>query len=364
MKLKVDKNAILDALQKVQSVISPRTTLPVLSNILFRAEKDKLWLSATDLELSVRTGLAAEISRPGATTLPARRVVGIFRELASPEIEMEIDDKDIARIQCGSSFFKLVGISEEDFPPLPRFEGGRSYTLDQGTLKQMLQKTSYAASSDETRAILNGVLLSFKGEKLTVVATDGRRLALVEQELEFPKEAEGDCVVPAKAVDELLRTLADEGTVRIQATQNQIAFEFDDVVIVSKLIDGTYPNYRQVVPTESEERVAIERETLLTAVKRVALLTTEQSNSVKLTFSKNKLEVTAESPEVGEARETVATKYTGKGLAVAFNPEYLMAPLRVLQSDEVVLEVTDELSPGVLTANVPFLYVLMPMRVS
>ncbi|MBN1268265.1 MAG: DNA polymerase III subunit beta [Kiritimatiellae bacterium] len=365
MKLKIDRNNLVEALQKVQSVISPRTTLPVLSNVLLKAEGDMLWLSATDLEVSVRTGIKAEVGRQGGTTLPARRIFSIFRELSNPEVEIEVNDKDQATIQCGSSFFKLVGISEDDFPPLPKFDdGARTYTLDQGVFREMLVKTAYAASADETRYVLNGVLLSFKGDKLTVVATDGRRLALVEQEIEFPKGSEGEIIVPSKTVNELTRTLGTEGSLKIQASENQVAFEFGEMLVISKLIDGTYPNFRQVIPSQSEERIPVEREAFLTAVKRVALLTSDQSNSVKLKFGKNRLEITTETPDVGEARETLPVKYAGKEISVAFNPVYLLDPLRTLTSEEIFLEVTDELSPGVLKADVPFLYVLMPVRVS
>ncbi len=362
MKLKVKKDAILEGLQKVQSIVSLRSTLPILQNILLKTDKDKLWLSTTDLEVSVRTGLAAEVSRAGATTLPARRTFSIFRELPSNDIELETDDKDVTTIRCGSSFFKVVGISEDEFPPLPKFEGGRSYKLDQGVFGKMLRNTSYAASTDETRYILNGVLLSFKGDKLAVVATDGRRMALYEQEVEFPKQAEGDMVLPFKTVDELTKTLKEEGALKIQATENQSAFEFDEMLIVSKLVDGTYPNFRQVIPAQCEERIAVEREALLTALKRVSIIASEKSNSVKLSFGKNKLEIVAITPEIGEARETLPINYGGKALSIAFNPEFLMDPLRTLTSDEIFMELTDDLSPGVIKSDNPFLYVLMPMR--
>jgi len=362
MKLKVSKEAILEGLQKVQSIVGVRTTLPILQNILFKADKDKLWLSATDLEVSVRASVPAEVSKPGATTMPARRVFSIFRELSGAEIEIEADEK--ATIRCGASVFKIVSMSEDEFPPLPKFEGGKTYTLDQLTLKEMLKNTSFAVSTDESRYILNGVLLSFKGDKLAVVATDGRRMALYEQEIEFPKGSEGDMVLPFKTVDELLKTLKDEGTVKIQATENQIAFEFDEMLVVSKLLEGTYPNFRQVIPAQFGERVTVEREGLLTALKRVSLVASEKSNSVKLVFAKNKLEITATSDDVGEARETLAVNYAGKQLTVAFNPGFLMDPLRTLAKDQVFLELTDELSPGVVKADVPFLYVLMPMRMS
>lgn len=364
MKLKLSKDVVLEALQKIQSVVSVRTTLPILQNILLKADKEKVWLSATDLEVSVRTGVPAEVLKPGATTLPVRRIFSIFKELPANEIEIEVNDKDTAKISCGSANFEIIGISEDEFPPLPKFDGGRSYSMEQNVFKDMLQSTSYAASTDESRYILNGVLLSFKGDKLAVVATDGRRMALYEQEVEFPKGSEGDMVLPFKTVDELLKTLKSEGTVKIQATENQVAFEFDDMLIVSKLIEGTYPNFRQVIPPQSEQRIAVEREGLLTALRRVSLIANDKSNAVKLTFGKNKLEISAASQEVGSAREDLDIKYTGKQFSIAFNPLFLMDPLRTLPKDEIFLELTDDLSPGVVKSDVPFLYVLMPMRTS
>ena len=366
MKLKITKDAMLTGLQRVQSVIGPRTTLPVLQNILFKAEKDKLWLLATDLDLTVRTGVAAEVAKAGATTLPARRCAGLFKELPPGDIELDTDDKDQTSIRSGSAFFKIIGISEDEFPPSPRFEAAKNYTLDQGTFRDMLRNVSCAASTDESRYVLNGILLSFRGDKLAVVATDGRRMALYEQEVEFPKEAEADLIIPAKTVNELLRTLGEKGAIRIQATDKQVAFEFDDMYIMSKLMEGSYPNFRQVIPAQGKdlERIKLEREALLTTVRRVAVVASEASNSVRLSFSKNKLEVSANAPDVGEAREVLPIEYTGKAISVAFNPMFLMDPLRNLVSDEVFMELTNDLSPGVLKCNVPFLYVLMPMRLN
>lgn len=364
MKLKIKKEVMLEGLQKVQSIVNPRTTLPILSNVLYRAENDRLWLSATDLEVSVRASVEAEVIEEGGTTLHARRAFSIFRELASGEIEFETDDKDHATIKSGSSFFKMVGISEDDFPPLPKFDTGRAYTMEQNALKLMLQKTSYAASNDETRQVLNGALFAFRDDKLTVVATDGRRMALVEQEVEFPKDAEVDIIIPSKTIGELIRTLGDAGTIKILLTEKQVAFEFGTMLIVSRLIEGNYPNFRQVIPAQSEQRIPVERESLLAAVRRASLMTTDQSRSVRLTFGKNRLEVVTETPDVGEARETLPVKYAGPDISVAFNPEFLMDPLRTLDSDEIYMEITDDLSPGVIKTDVPFLYVLMPMRVS
>jgi len=364
MKLRVAKSTLLHGLQIVQNVVAVRSTLPILSNVLLTAEKCKLWLTTTDLDVTVRCGIEANVSKSGASTLPARRVSGITRELADSTIDIDVDDKNIATLKCCSSFFKIIGLSEDEFPPVPKPEGKYCYHLDQGAFKEMLKRCSYAASTDETRYILNGVLLSFKGSKLIMVATDGRRLALVEYEVEFPKDAEADLILPTKAVNELLHTLQDEGELRIYVKEKQIIFEFGDVLISSKLIDGTYPNYRQVIPAQCEERVVIERESLLTALKRVSLLTTEKTSSTKLTFAKNKLVISTCTPEVGEARESVAIKYSGKEISVAFNPEYMMDPLRNLSNDEISIELTDDLSPGVIKCDIPFLYVLMPMRVT
>ncbi len=364
MKLVIEKSVLFEALQNVQSIVGQRSTLPILSNVLLKAEGDSISLSTTDMEVCVKTSVPADVSDTGGTTLPARRFFSICRELPDGQVEIEVDAKDVATIRCGPSFFKLIGLSEEEFPPLPEFEESSVYTIDQIVFKEMLQKVVYAGSTDETRYILNGALLSFKDEKLTVVATDGRRLALVEQEVEFAEDAQVDLVVPSKTINELIKTLGEEGLLRIRVSDTQVAFDFDQILIISKLIEGTYPNYKQVIPSQCEERVAIDRETLLLAARRVALLTDDQTASVRLTFGKNKLELVTNSSEIGEARETIPVKYEGKEIAIAFNPGFLMAPLRHLDSDEIFFELSDELSPGVIKTNVPFLYVLMPIRVT
>jgi DNA polymerase-3 subunit beta len=241
--------------------------------------------------------------------------------------------------------------------------------LPQETLKSMLRKSSFAISTDESRYVLNGIFISFKDHKMTMVATDGRRLALVDEEAEISEKSQGEFIVPAKAVNELNRLLQDKGEVEIKFTDNQAAFTLKDdkgssVLVVTKLIEGNYPNYRQVIPGEAKERIALVRDEFLHALRRAEIMTSEKSNSVKLTFTKNKLEITANSPEVGEAKESLAINYKGKDLAIAFNPKYVIDPLNALDNDEVFIELIDELSPGVLKINGPFLYVVMPMRLS
>lgn len=362
MKLVVSKENILESLQKVQSGISTRNTLPILSNVYLSAKEGKVQLTATDLEVSVQTTCEAKIAREGGTTLPARRLFSIIRELPASEIEINVDDKDMATIKAGTSVFKIIGISEDEFPPIPEFEGQRSYTMEQATFKKMLTATHYSASTEESRYVLNGVLLSFKDDKLTVVATDGRRMALYEQELEFPDQNTGDIVVPNKTVNELVKTLGAEGNIKIMAGDNQAAFAFGNMLITTKLIDGTFPNFRQVIPSQCEERVSVEREQLFNIVRRVSLVS-DKTSSVTLAFDKNQLTISTVSPEVGEASESLAIKYNSKPIAIAFNPDFMMECLRSLTTDEVAIEFSDELSPGVIKCDAPFLYVLMPMRI-
>ena len=364
MKFSVSKEKLLAGLQTVQNVVSTRTTLPILSNVLLQADDGKLRLTTTDLDVGVSGETDAQIDKPGATTLPARRLSNIVRELPAAEVQIEIDSKNVASIRCGQSFFKILGLPEEEFPPLPKFEDAKTFTLNQAALRDALKKTNYAISTDETRYVLNGILFSFKENKLTMVATDGRRLALVDLEVEFPRSQEVEIIVPTKCVTELGRLLGDEGDVKMSVGENQVAFEIGGTLLVSKLIEGYYPNYRQVIPGDAKERITLEREMFLNAVHRVSLLSSEKSNSVKLVFSKNNIEIAANTPDVGEARESLAVAYKGREFSIAFNPEFLQAPLRALTNDEVYLDLIDEMSPGVIKIQSPFLYVLMPMRIS
>src|SRR5471032_485701 len=285
MKFSATKEKLLEGLQQVQNVVSTRTTLPILSNVLLQASNGSVHLTTTDLDVGVRGSFEANVEKEGATTLPARRLFTIIRELPSSEVQVEVDGKNAASIRSGQSFFKILGLPEEEFPPLPKFENAKVFTIRQKDLRDGLKKTSYAISTDETRYVLHGILLSFKDNKLTLVATDGRRLALVDIELEFPRSQEVDIIVPSKAVTELGRLLGEDGDVKLTVGENQIAFEVNGTLLVSKLIEGNYPNYRQVIPAETRERITIERELLLNAVRRVALLSSEKSNSVKLIFT-------------------------------------------------------------------------------
>ncbi len=369
MNLTISKEQIINGLQAVQNVVSTRTTLPILSNVLLRAEGGKLEFTATDLDVTIACSVEATVKKPGASTVPVKKLFGIVRELANQEIDLEVDEKNTCTIRSGPSFYKINGLGADEFPPLPKFKEEKKVVLPQETIKGMMRKTSFAISTDESRYVLNGIFISLKDHKMTMVATDGRRLALVDEELDVSEASQGEFILPAKTVNELNRLLQDKGEVEIRYAENQASFTLKDekgssILIVTKLIEGSYPNYRQVIPAETKERVALVREEFLHALRRAEIMTSEKSNSVKLSFGKNKLEITANSPEVGEAKESLAINYKGPEMAIAFNPKYVIDPLNALVNDEVFLELIDELSPGVLKINGPFLYVVMPMRLS
>jgi len=369
MNLTISKEQIINGLQAVQNVVSNRTTLPILSNVLLRAEGDKLELTATDLDVTIACSVEAKVKKPGASTVPVKKLFGIVRELGNSEIDLEVDDKNVCSIRSGASFYKINGLSADEFPPMPKFKEDKKVDIKQETIKSMMKKTSFAISTDESRYVLNGIFISLKDHKMTMVATDGRRLAMVDEEVDVSEKSQGEFIAPAKAVNELNRLLQEKGDVEIRYTDNQASFTLKDekngsVLIVTKLIEGNYPNYRQVIPNEVKERVSLAREEFLHALRRAEIMTSDKSNSVKLTFGKNNLAITANSPEVGEARESIAINYKGKEMAIAFNPKYMIDPLNALANDEVFIELIDELSPGVLKINGPFLYVVMPMRLS
>ena len=345
MKIKVNKDAFITALQQVQSVINTRNPLPVLSNVLFRAADGRLELTGTDTSLTVKTAIEAEVAEPGTTTLPPKRIFGVVRELPVDTAELDISPENVASIHSGSSDFKINGLGAEDYPAQVALDGAKTFTLDQGVFKNMLR-------------------LTFKGGRLSAVATDSRRLALVEQELAIPESDEADLIVPLKTVDELLRTLGSEGEIRISATPKLAAFEYGSILVTSKLVEGVYPNFRQVVPQASGERVTLDRDSFLTAIRRTSQLVSDAVSGVKLTFGADQLEILATAPDIGEARERMAVKYSGKDVTISFNPAFLMDPLKNLTTDEVYLDLIDDTSPGVIRSTVSFVYVLMPIRLS
>ena len=364
MKFKIIRSQFLEGLKSVQNIVAGKGSLPILQNVMLVAEGDSIKLTTTDLDISIKSEVQGEILEAGETTLPVKLLFTSITKAAEGEIEISVDESEKATIKAGSARFKLQGMPKKEFPQLPEEGEAYIYNLPQVTLREMLRKTAYAASQDDTRRTLKGVLMSFRDSKLTMVATDGRRLALVEQEVEFPKAAEKDIVLPAKAVQELQRSLAGEGELSIMVQKSQICFKLDKLQIYSKLIDDAYPNYKQVIPKSCAEKIVIDRQLLLDALDRASVMTMDEAHSTKLIFEANRLTVTSAANDIGEAKDEVPIKYAGEKIEIMFNPSYVMDPLKAIDDDEVSINLNDGHSPAVIKCSLSFLYVLMPLRVN
>ena len=364
MKFKIIRSKFLEGLKSVQNIVAGKGSLPILQNVLLEAKGNELKMTTTDLDISIMATCSCDVDELGLSTLPVKLLFNAITKVAEGEVEIEIDAKERATITAGKAKFKLAGMPESEFPKLPKDEEAYSYTIPQVTLKEMLRKVSYAASQDDTRRTLKGVLMSFKDSKLTMVATDGRRLAMVENELEFPKSAEKDIVLPSKAVSELQRSLEGEGDVSLMIQKSQICFKLENMQIYSKLMDDAYPNYKQVIPAETAEHIAVDRQLLLDALDRASVMTMDEAHSTKLIFESGKLVVTSAASDIGEAKDEVPIKYAGEKIEIMFNPSYVMDPLKAIDDDEVTINLNNGHSPAVIKCSIPFLYVLMPLRIS
>jgi DNA polymerase-3 subunit beta len=375
MKFKVNRNHFFNGLSSVTNVVGNRATMPILQNVLIEAEGDMITLTTTNLDLGICCRIKASVSSPGRITLPVKKLVPIIRALSSADTIVELTGKDRVKITSGSSVFQLAGLPADQFPPISNFAGQPTITIDQDNLGSMLRKVSYAQSTDENRYILNGVFFEFSAGKLTLVATDGRRLAKCEQKLEGSEKTLA-LILPARTITELSRLLKSGGKVHVSNNERQVGFTIDiptndeglvdRIQLVSKVVEGNYPNYRQVIPKDVGSKVRLEREKLLESVQRAALMTDDRSNTIRMTVSKKtqNLEISAKS-DSGEAHEPIAVKYDGPEVNIAFNPQYVIEPLRNVTEDEIDFEFKDDMSPGVIRGlKEDFLCVVMPQRIS
>lgn len=364
MKIKIIRSKFIEGLKKVQNIVAAKGSLQIIQNAMLEATDGKLNLVTTDLDISIKSVVGCEIIEEGATTLPVKLLSSTISSCAEGAVELDVDAQDRARITAGSAAFRISGLSVVDFPALPAAENTFAYILPQSTLREMFRKTSYAVSQDETRKTLKGVLMSFKEGKLTMVATDGRRLALVEHEMDFPADAERDIILPSKVVSELQRSLGGDGEVRITIEKTQVAFNLGETQIYSKLLDEIYPNYRQVIPTNCTQRITIDRKLLLDALDRASVMSSEESSSTRLTFEENQLMVSSIAADIGEAKDIVPIKYGGEKIEIVFNPAYVKDPLKAIDEDEITIELNNGSSPALIRCSVPFLYVMMPLRIN
>ena len=370
MRLTIEQAQFLKGLQAVERAVNDRSTLPILANVLLEAKESALILTATDLDVGVQCRLPLlQPAEQGAVTLPAKRLTTIVRELPGEPVTLEAKKNHTATLACGPSQFRLQGLPPEDFPIFPPVERATTLTISQAGLRTLVTHTMFAMSLEETRFILNGALLTATDRTLTVVATDGRRLAVADEPLLSTGHGPQPLgVVPSKTVRELGRLLSpseeDDSPVQIMSLKgNQLLFQFRDVTILTRLIDGQFPNYESVIPPASPATMVCNRTLLMSAVRRASLMTTATSQAVLFELAKDRLVVSKESSEVGSAREELPARYTGEAMAVAFNPEFWLDALKMLDVEELTIELSAPEKPAVV--RLPhFLYIVLPMKLA
>jgi len=362
MKFTVNREKFQKALQRVGSIIGSRSMLPMLGNVLIEAGEGVLQLTTTDLELRITTSVEAEVSEAGSGTLPARRLTQLVSSFIAADISFDMDAEDHCRIVCGTAKFRLNGLPAADFPEKTGFETVRSFKVPANELKRMISSISYAVSFDDSRKVLTGVLVSLDESKLTMVATDGKRMAMREHTLEDFSGNSGDAIVPIKAVQEAKRILDGDEAVSLEFGDKQCRITAGNVELISKLIEGNYPPYDRVIPKSFSKIIEIPVQMFLAKIDMVSLMLSESRAFITLSFEDNQLKITAASSEVGEGSDVIAVEYTNEPLEVAFNPVFLADPMRNTVSETVRVKVNDGLTPMALETEEGFLYVIMPIR--
>ncbi|MBU0683215.1 MAG: DNA polymerase III subunit beta, partial [Candidatus Omnitrophica bacterium] len=349
MELKVTKQNLVDSIQIVQNAVSLKSSLPILGNVLLETDKDSLRLTATDLDIGICSTIPAEIIFEGSITVPAKKFFDIVKSLPEEsEVFLSMKKNNFVNIKSGKAQFRIIGLPKEEFPQLPVFKDKDSIIVENNMLKEMLNLTEFAVSRDDTRYVLNGMLLSIKGDNISLVATDGRRLAVSKKKLLQKTLVDREVIIPTKTAQEVKRLLMENGEVGIKFSDNQIMFDFPNSFILSRLIEGEYPNYRNVIPDKNDKEISVSREEFLSATKRASIFTDQDSLAVKLSIKKKKITISKNTPYLGEAKEEIGAEYSGTDeLEIGFNPKYLIDVLKSLADEQIVFEVNDATKPGV-----------------
>src|ERR687884_1246303 len=364
MKISCGRDELVAKLSVVARAVSTRTAVQILSGVLLRAEDGELHLSATDMELSLRTSLRAEVEGEGAVVVPGRLLLDIARGLPDPEVLIEHgEDEGVVRIVCGPSNYRLNTYSAADFPRLPAVDGADLYPLGRATLLEAIGRVQRAASRDESRPVLTGIFLRFERGRIVAAATDSYRLSVREASLEADVP-ELEAIVPARALAELSRVAGGDGTLQLGIHENQVLFGIEDVWLTTRRIDGQFPNYRQLLPESFEHELTIPRGELLDVVRRTSVLA-QRNSPLRLRFAEGELTVSARTQDVGEASESLPIDFAGEPLEIGFNAEFLRDGLESVTGDELVLKLISPLRPAVMTSpGDDFTYLIMPIRLA
>ncbi|MEG3641432.1 DNA polymerase III subunit beta [Magnetococcus sp. PR-3] len=376
MEFHVSREPFLKALQRLQTVVEKRNTMPELGNALLEASEEGLTLTATDLEVSMKSRCPAEVENIGSIAVSARKLFEIVRELPQDNLRLRSEAGERLVLTCGRARFTLVGIAADKFPPFPETAQGQSFTLDGPRLAEMIAKTHFAMSQDETRFTLNGILLHMvsaadanqEGENglVRIVATDTHRLAMAEMALDIPVDESAELIIPRKAVQEIRKLVEeDEEAVDLALDEKFIRITKPGIVLTSKLVSGRFPNYQRVIPSENPHLLELEKEPLFGVVKRMMVLSHEKSRGIRMALANDHIKVSAQNPEQEAAEEEMPCSFAGKNMTVGFNARYLQEIVSVANGDTVRMKLRDEESPVLVEENstTGYLYVLMPMRV-
>ncbi len=371
MELVVRKTELLRELQLFQGIVERKNTIPILANVLVEADGEEVRLLATDLEVGLRSRCQASVAKPGSVTVPAKKLYEIVKALPETDVRIE-EEKGGVKVAADRFDSRLQTLPREDFPTLPDADMEGAVVLPGATLRQMVAKTQFAITGEDTRYFLNGALFVLKSDEMSLVATDGHRLALVSVPREGGKkgkaEEETRVILPRKTLMELGRLLGEEDSeVSFSRGENHLFFRIGDRVLISRMIDGQFPAFERVIPKGNDKRVDFERDRLTSAVKRVALLSNERSRAVRFHADKGKVEIVSSSPEFGEAREELIVDYAAAPTQICFNAQYVLDFLAVVETEGVTLEFKDEMSQAVMKPTTPegydYTYVIMPMRI-
>jgi DNA polymerase III subunit beta len=370
MELVVHKSDLLRELQLFQGIVERKNTIPILANVLMEAKGEEVKFLATDLEVALRSRCQAAVAKGGSLTLPAKKLYEIVKSL--PETDIKIaEDKGGVKVAADRFDSRMQTLPREDFPALPEGGGSAAIQLPRAGLKEMVAKTQFAITGEDTRYFLNGALFVLRGDSMSLVATDGHRLALVTTKRDGKGKKDSEeirPILPKKTLGELARLLAEgDGDISFERGENHLFFQVGDRMLISRMIDGQFPAYERVIPKNNDKHIEFERDRLTNAVKRVAILSNERSRAVKFQIEKNKVDVTSSSPEFGEARETLPVDYSGGSMQICFNAQYVLDFLSAVSTDVVALELKDEVSQAMMTPvgaeGYEYTYVIMPMRI-
>ncbi len=367
MELVVRKNEFLRELQLFQGIVERKNTIPILANVLLEAKGDEVRMLATDLEVALRSRCHASVTKGGALTLPAKKLYEIVKALPETDVRIE-EDKSGVKVAADRFDSRMQTLPREDFPALPEPTGKGLASLPRQALREMIGKTQFAITGEDTRYFLNGAKFVLRPDSLTLVSTDGHRLALIEVKHKVGIEQEIGVILPKKTLLELGKLLMEgEGDIQFENGENHLFFDVGGRMLISRMIDGQFPAYERVIPKGNDKLIEFERERLTSAVKRVALLSNERSRAVKVEINDGKVDVTSSSSEFGEAREVIPIDYKGPPLAISFNAQYVLDFLNVVETDLVSLSLKDEVSQAVMkpvgAEGYDYTYVIMPMRI-